>query len=155
MDTIKQDLLPISLLIPKYIQNIPNHKVLMALFDSGGTITLIHKRVLLTEVTPSISTNQIFTTLAGGFQSNKQVLLQDIVLPEFNCTANVQSHACQVFIGPCTYSIILGQDFLWKIYFYINFYNYTMNCMDMSIPMLLSDFSLIVLAFMILCFWTM
>ena len=115
MDTIKQDLLPISLLIPKYIQNIPNHKVLMALFDSGGTITLIHKRVLLTEVTPSISTNQIFTTLAGGFQSNKQVLLQDIVLPEFNCTANVQSHACQLFIGPCTYNIIFGQDFLWKI----------------------------------------
>ena len=100
LNTIQQDLLSISLLIPKYIQNIPNHKVLIALFDSGGTITLIHKRVLMTGVTLFISTNQMFTTLAGEFQSNRQVLLQDIVLPEFKCMAYIQSHACQVFIGP-------------------------------------------------------
>ena len=38
-NTIQQDLLPISILIPKYIQNIPNHKVLAtALFDSVGTV---------------------------------------------------------------------------------------------------------------------
>jgi hypothetical protein len=67
--------------------NFPNHKVLMALFDSGGTIILMHECILMTEVTPFISINQIFTTLAGDFQSNKQVLLQDIVLPEFKRTA--------------------------------------------------------------------
>ena len=41
-----------------------------ALFDSGGTISLIHERMFSTEVTPSISANQIFTTLAGEFHSN-------------------------------------------------------------------------------------
>ena len=50
--------------------NVPNHKVMTALFDSGSTNYLIHKRMLLTEVTLSISVNQIFTTLAGEFQSN-------------------------------------------------------------------------------------
>ena len=125
LNTIQQDLLPISLLIPKYIQKITNHKVLMALFESGGTITLIHERVLSTEVTPLISTNQIFTTLAGEFQSNKQVLPQDMVLPEFKCMAYVQSHACQVFIGACSYDIILGGDFLRKTHFHINFDNNT------------------------------
>ena len=55
LNTSQQDLLPISILIPKYIQNVPNHKVLIALFDSGGTISLIHKHMLLTEVTPSLS----------------------------------------------------------------------------------------------------
>ena len=140
LNTIQQDLLPISLLIPKYIQNVPNHKVLIALFDSGGTITLIHERVLMTGVTPFISTNQIFTTLAGEFQSNRQVLLQDIVLPEFKGTAYIQSHACQVFIGPCSYDIILGRDFLRKIHFHINFDNNTMNCMDVSVPMRAPDF---------------
>ena len=80
---------------------------MIALFDSGVTITLIHECVLITEVTPLISTNQIFTTLAGEFQSNRQVLRQDIVLPEFKRTAYIQSHACQVFIGPCSYDIIL------------------------------------------------
>ena len=81
LHTIQHDLLPISILVQKCIPNVPNHKVMTALFDSGGTISLIHEHMLSTEDTPSISVNQIFTTLAGGFQSNRQVLLQDIVLP--------------------------------------------------------------------------
>ena len=52
LHTIQQDLLPISILVPKYIQNVPNHKVMTSLFDSGGTISLIHERMLSTEVTP-------------------------------------------------------------------------------------------------------
>ena len=83
-----------------------------AIFDSGNTISLIHNCVLLIEVTPLISTNQIFTTLAGKFYSNRQVLLQDIVLPEFKPTVYIINHTCQVFIGACSYDIILGQDFL-------------------------------------------
>ena len=63
----------------------------MVLFDSGGTITSIHERVLLTEVTQWISTNQIFTTLAGEFQSNRQDLLKEIVLPECKATKVVNS----------------------------------------------------------------
>ena len=43
LHNIQQDLLPISILVPKYIQNVPNHKVMTALFDSGGTISLIHE----------------------------------------------------------------------------------------------------------------
>ena len=99
--------------------------------------------MLSTEVTPSISTNQILTTLAGEFQSNRQVQLQDIVLPEFKRTAYIINHTCQVFIGPCSYDIILGQDFLQKIHFHINFDNNAMNCMEMSVPMRSSDFFLI------------
>ena len=67
-------------------------------------------------------------------------LLQDIVLPEFKHTAYIINHTCQVFTGPCSYDIILGQDFLWKIHFNINFDSNTMNCMDMSVPMQSSDF---------------
>ena len=140
LKTLKQDLLPISLLIPKYIQNVPNYKALMALFDSGGTISLIHERVLLTEVKPIISTTQNFTTLAGDFQLNRQVLLKDIVLPEFKRTANIKDNLFQIFIGPCSYDIILGRDFLQKIQFNINFDNNTMNCMDMSVPVRSPDF---------------
>ena len=133
----------------------PIIKFLTALFDSGSTISLIHERVLLTEVTPLMSTNQIFTTLAGEFQSNRQVLLQLIVLPELKRTPYIINHTCQVFIGPCSYDIILGQDFLGKIHFNINFNDNTMNCMDMSVSMQSSDFSLIVLAYAMLCFRTM
>jgi hypothetical protein len=96
--------------------------------------------VLWTEITQWISTNQIFTTLAGEFQSNRQVLQQDIVLPEFKCTAYIIHHTCQVFISPCSYDIIFGQDSLWKILFHINVDNKAMNSMDMSVPIQLSDF---------------
>ena len=114
--TIQQDLLPISIIVPKYIPNIPNHKIITtALFDSGGTVSLIHERVLIPDVKPSIGTNQIFTTLAGQFQSNRQVQLQNIVLPEFKRTAYINNHICQIFIGSCHYDIILGRDFLRKI----------------------------------------
>ena len=91
MNTIQQDLLPVSLLIPKYIQSVPNHKVIMASFDSGGTISLIHKRVLLSDMVPLIGPMQNFTTLAGEFQSNRQVLLEEIVLPEFKRTSYIDS----------------------------------------------------------------
>ena len=68
---IQQDLLPVSIIIPKYIQNIPNQKVSIALFDSGGTIMLVHQHVFLTDVTLSINRNETFTTIAGEFQSNR------------------------------------------------------------------------------------
>ena len=121
-------MLPITILTPKYIQNIPNPKVLTtALFDSGETVSLIHERVLIPEVKPLNGTNQTFTTLSGQFQSNRQVLLQNIVLPEFKRNADINNHTCQIFIGSCHYDIILGRDFLRKIQFNINFDNNTMN----------------------------
>ena len=52
LNTIQQDLMPISLVIPEYKQDFPNQKVFTALFDSGGTISLIHESVLMTNVKP-------------------------------------------------------------------------------------------------------
>ena len=133
--TIQQDLLLISVIVPKYKQNIPNYKVLTtALFDSVGTVSSIHEHVVLPEVKPLISTNQIFMTLPGQFQSNRQVLLQNIVLPKFKRTAYIDNHTCQIFIGSCHYDIILGQDFLQKLQLNINFDNNKMNFMDMTLP---------------------
>jgi hypothetical protein len=117
--------------------------------------------VLLTEATPLMCTKQIITALAGEFQSNRPVLLQDKVLLEIIHTTYMEGHACQVFIGTCTYDIIFEQDFLQKIHFHNNFDKTTMNCMDMAVPMqysdffskFFSDFSLIALVYAIL--WLM
>ena len=87
-----------------------------------------------------LNVNEIFITLAREFQSNSQVILQDIVLLEFKCTVYIQSHACQVFIGPWAYGIILGQDFLQKIRFHINLDNNTMNYLDKSVLLWSPDY---------------
>ena len=39
---LMQDLLPVSILIPQFIQFTENTVALRALFDSGGTVTLVH-----------------------------------------------------------------------------------------------------------------
>ena len=59
-----------------------------------------------------VSRTQIFTTLAGDFQSNRHVLLQDIVLPEFKRTADIKDHVCQIFIDSCSHDLILQKVFL-------------------------------------------
>ena len=118
LNTIQQDLLPISLLIPKYIQNVPNHKVLIALFDSGGTITLIHERVLMTGVTPFISTNQIFTTLAGEFQSKKKSCYRTLYFQSLNVW-----HIFKAMHAKCsldhTLMILFSDEISYEIYIFI------------------------------------
>ena len=111
VNTIQHDLLPISLLIPKYIQSLPNHKVLMALFDCGGSISFIHKFVSSPNIIPVIGSIQNFITLVGKFKSHHQISLEEIVLSEFKHTAYIDSQQCQEFNGLCFYDIILGCDF--------------------------------------------
>ena len=50
---LMQDLLPVSILIPQFIQFTENMVALRALFDSGGTVTLVHARVLTNSVIPT------------------------------------------------------------------------------------------------------
>ena len=85
------------------------------LFDSGGAFSLIYACVISMEVIPTIGNKQIFTTLAGKFHSNQQVLLQEIVLPKFKYNGYTDKQTCQVFNGPCMYDVILGSDFLCKL----------------------------------------
>ena len=47
---LMQDLLPVSILIPQLIQFTENTVALRALFDSGGTVTLVHARVLTVRI---------------------------------------------------------------------------------------------------------
>ena len=91
--------------------------------------------MLLPKIVPFIGPTQNFTTLTGEFQSNWQVLLKGIVLPELNHTSYIDSQQCQVFTCPCWYDKIFGHDFLLEIHFHIDIQNNTMTCMDMSISM--------------------
>ena len=43
-------------------------------------------------IVPLIGPTQNFTTLAGEFQSNQQVLLEEIVLPEFKHTSYIENN---------------------------------------------------------------
>ena len=107
---LMQDLLPVSILIPQFIQFTENTVALRALFESGGTVTLVHAQVLTNSVIPTQSNTQTFTTIARQFELKQRVLFQNIVLPEFKLTAKIDSHSCQIFNSPCAFDIIIGRD---------------------------------------------
>ena len=70
---LTQGLLPASILIPQFIQLTENTIVIRALFDSGGTVTLVHAHVLTTGVVPTQSNKQTFTTIARLFGTKQCV----------------------------------------------------------------------------------
>ena len=43
---MSNDLIPMSLLAPQLVDAMPMHKILRVLFDSGGSLSLIHERVM-------------------------------------------------------------------------------------------------------------
>lgn len=51
-------------------------------------------------------------TLAGTLKTNRYVIMNEIVLPEFDRNKRVDKQGAFVFDGPCNYDIILGRDFL-------------------------------------------
>ena len=78
--------------------------------------------------------------LEGEFYSNNHVLGQEIILPEFKCTPNIDKQACQGCTGPYMHDDILGCDFLLKMHSHINFNINTMSCMEIPIPKCSPDF---------------
>ena len=58
---------------------------------------------LLLDMVSLIGPIQNFTTQAGEFQSDLQVSLEEIALPEFKHSSYIDSQQCQVFTGPCCY----------------------------------------------------
>ena len=125
-----------SLLAPRLVDDIPMHKILQVLFDSGGSLSLIHERVMPQGISLSNKTFQLKHTIAGTYSSHAtSVILCDLILPEFDRSAHILQQKCQVFNGLCTFDAILGRDFLRQAGLTIDFVNNTMSCMDMTVPM--------------------
>ena len=78
------DLIPYSYLRVKFIQNQPDSRSFIVLFDSGSTTSWVAKNVLPKDVPPSIVAERKDETMAGTFVSNKGLMLQGINLYEFN-----------------------------------------------------------------------
>ena len=118
------------------MDNIPIHQILRVLFDSGGSLSLIHERVMPQGISLSDETSQLIHTIAVTYSSHaSSVMLYDLILPDFIQSVQIFQQKCQVFNGLCTFDVILGRDFLRQVGLTIDFVNNTMSCMDMIVPM--------------------
>ena len=80
------DLIPMSLSAPRLVDAMPMHNILRVLFDSEGSLSLIHERVMPQGISLSNETSQLIHTMsiAGSYSSHASVILHDIILTEFN-----------------------------------------------------------------------
>jgi hypothetical protein len=125
--TVQPDLIPMTVLTARFIQNAVSQRPLSALLDSGSTSTWISDKVLPANTTPSLGGTIACSTAAGILQSKRYVTLQDIILPDFARTKHIDCVQAHVFdAGSTRYDVILGRDFLSMIGIQLNFATHTM-----------------------------
>ena len=137
-DQMRKDPLtaPVSLLQPRTINGHRNTKLCRALFDSGGTCDIIHRRALpkncpvynLAEASPSIG-------IGGTVHFKQYVILENSVLPEFGRKHSIEKIFALVHDGECPHDIILGQRTLAAMGLVLNYQDQTMSWMDITVSM--------------------
>ena len=136
-----RSMIPTTLMLAKTISSCSSARLMRVLFDSGGTKTMIHKRVLPEMVQPKpLQEAKAIRTLAGSLVANAQVTLRGLCLPEFDKNRIVDEQKALVFDAPCRYDIIIGQDFLHKVGIDICYSNATVAWYGNDIPMRHQDF---------------
>lgn len=82
---------------------------MQVLLDSGGGVILAHKQILPQHCTPFLYKNaRTSNTIAGKSTSKQSICLQDIALPEFDCTKQIDSQGAFMFGSKCYYNLILA-----------------------------------------------
>ena len=132
----RNDVIPSTLLVARRIQHKESKRLLRVLFDSGGSHTLIHSHCLPLGATPTLlSAKQSLQTVAGTFASQRQVYLEEILLPEFDSKTRIEGLHAYVFDAPCNYDVIVGRDLLNNVGIDLSFQQQTMKWMNNVVPM--------------------
>ena len=135
-EILSPDLIPIRLVAPGTIQKQPASRVLKALCDSGGTVTLIHERALPKGAMPFVGSDKIFITLAGAFTSYKLCIY--VISYSQNLVAQrklMDMHAMYLLAIMTMHDITLGRDFLRKCDLQVDFRRNVMIYMDVEVTM--------------------
>ena len=127
---------PMSFIVAKTINDKTSMRLLRALFDSGGSATMIHQRCLpkgceSTKLSNIITSN----TIAGNFTSRECIQMKEITLPEFDRNKKIDQQGAYVFGGECSYDVILGRDFLTNAGIDIRFADNKITWMNLTVDM--------------------
>ena len=107
----------------------------LCLLDSGATGCWVSR----TRLPPNIQGKKVAEitslTLAGTFTSNKEIQLEQVMLPEFSKTRKVDYVQAKIFTTPCQYDMILGRDLLNDLVIILDYKNNSMEWDQAHIPM--------------------
>ena len=97
-----------TLLIPALVNNHKSGKMLKVLFDTGGSHTIISRKVLPKGAVPTrLDTPITSNTAAGSYRTQDYVYLEHVYLPEFHRHKSIDTIKAHVFDASCNYDIIL------------------------------------------------
>ena len=114
---------PLTILMARSIGGVENTVPLRALLDSGADKTILHARCLQPGMHPRVTTRSVNTTM-GTRDHVSEILLEDLVLPEFSRTKHISYPLwADIFDAPtCRYDIIIGRDLLRRLGIVLNFH---------------------------------
>ena len=132
----EQQLVATTIMVVDTIHNHESTKLLRVLFDSGGSRTMINRRVLPKGVIPmGLKGKMRMNTLAGTYESGGEVYMKGLRLPELDKSRTVEGQRALVFDADCRYDVILGNDFINRVGIDILGSNGTVEWLGNSIPM--------------------
>ena len=129
-------LTPVTMMLPLRIHGKPNTRLLRVLLDSGGSSTIINRRILPKGCVPMTCKTFSTKTAAGPFTMNQRLTMKDITLPEFNTNVNIETLNVYVFNQPdCAYDVICGRDLLSLAGVVLDFEQHIIRSQDKEVPM--------------------
>ena len=136
-----------GVMVVKDVQGRACSRLLRVLYDSGGSKSMCHRRILPkgARITQD-SERTMMNTLAGAYSPLGSVDIRGMRLPAFDKNRIIDQHEFLVFDAQCKYDIILGGDFLKKIGMNLKYDNLEVEWLGNTIPMQTMDNSNMVAA---------
>ena len=102
-----------TMILVKKIQGVPCSRIIKVLFDSGGSASMMSKKVIPRKVEVNHSgPTTLVSTLAGIIQLTDKVAVQGICLPKFDKSLVIDKRDFLIFDSDCKYNMILSGNFL-------------------------------------------
>ncbi len=125
-----------GVMVVKDIQGKACSRLLRVLYDSGGSKSMCHRRVMPRGARINQdSEKQLFNTLAGTYGSLGSIQMSGMRLPAFDKNRVISDHSFEVFDADCRYDVILGADFLEKVGMNLRYSDLTVEWLGNTIPM--------------------
>ena len=125
-----------GIMLVRDIQGKASTRLLKVLFDSGGSKSTVHRRVLPqgARIDPDRS-GTMLNTLAGVYAPLGRVTMKNMRLPAFDKNRIISEHEFHVFDANCQYDVILGGDFLSKVGMNLKYDTLEVEWFGNTIPM--------------------
>ena len=125
-----------AIMVVKEVQGRSCSRLLKVLFDSGGSKSMCHKRVMPKGICiDQPKTKSLMRTLAGTYVPLGTIRMKGMRLPAFDKHRVIAEHQFHVFDSDCRYDVILGGDFLKKIGMNLLYQSMEIEWLGNTLPM--------------------